>query len=320
LNQNLTEIKVELIYSNKNIGYKPALEEMKQKYYKEVKAFITLPSTNFQGLGGNQDIFKQIPEKNSKYLSVVYSKTEELFEKLFKFTENFKAWTVIGALEMESIIEKYFKTNEDWDGNLKGLRLKRRELEKIPETHKIDCFTISLSPFKNAIEDLIQRHIEAITNSLKNSIKTDCDEIDEFINVAYEKLTKKPQSIEEITQAKGEIYEVNQKRLALSEKFRRAEEKNKLLRNMVGNAYNISQISKRWENFDVSLEGFNKMLGEQQEVIKGEIEKRAKQASSDIEKFYQRWSALKPKKLEQLDRESAKEFATKMKEWRTDWN
>ena len=320
LNQNLPEIKIELVYSSKNVSYKPPLEELKQRYYKEVKTFITFPSSTPQGFGGSPDIFKQMPERNSKYLSVVYFKTEELFSKLLKFMDSFKQWTSMGAINMEVIIEKYFKANEDWEFNLKNLRLKRRDLEKVPETFKIDCFTISLSPFKNTIEDLIQRHIETITSSLRNSIKTECDQIDEFINYAYEKLTHRPSSIEEITQSKAEVYEINQKRQELYEKFKHTEEKNKLLRNMVGNAHNISNISKRWENFDVALEGFNQMLSEQQEVIKNEIERKCNSLNSEIEKFYQRWSALKPKKLDQLDRESAKETAAKMKEWRTMWD
>ena len=320
LNRNLNEIKVDLLYSGKNIVFKPALEEVKQRYYREVKTFITLPSTNFQGFGGSSEIFKQMPERNSKYLSVVYNKSEELFAKLVKFMDGFKPWTCIGAINMEVIIEKHFKTNEDWEHNLKALTSKRSELEKIPETFKIDCFTINLGPFKNSVEDLIQRHIDTMTNSLKNSIKNECDQIDEFINFAYDKLTMRPSNIDEITHAKSEIAEINQKRQGLAEKFKHTEDKNKLLRTMIGNSQNIANISKRWENFDVSLEGFNKMLGDQQSVIKDDIEKKCVGLNTNIEKFYYRWSKEKPKKVEKLDRETAKEIGTKMKEWRSEWN
>ena len=108
----------------------------------------------------------------------------------------------------------------------------------------------------------MQRVVEGITSALKNSIKKDCDEVEEFINNVIEKLDNKPSSIEEITNAKGETYEIMQRKKQLAIVIEGADNKNKLLRNLAGISYNLANVGKRWENFDVSLEAFNTMLEE----------------------------------------------------------
>ena len=62
------------------------------------------------------------------------------------------------------------------------------------------------------------------------------------------------------------------------------------------------------------------MLAEQTAEIKSELTRRSEALSQETEKFYSRWTALKPKKLEQLEPEEAKEVAAKMREWRANWD
>jgi dynein heavy chain 2 len=80
LNESLPEISVDLVYRNKNIEFRPSFEELKSKYYNEISQFITLP-LKFGGVNPTE-IFKLIPEQNSKNLKTVYQKAEELFSKL----------------------------------------------------------------------------------------------------------------------------------------------------------------------------------------------------------------------------------------------
>ena len=96
INQNLGEVKADVVLQGKNIMFKPSLEELKQKYYREVKAFVSLPAKSFVGVAGNGEIYKTMPERNANLLSVVYSKAEELFEKLVGVLVVFKPWAVVG--------------------------------------------------------------------------------------------------------------------------------------------------------------------------------------------------------------------------------
>ena len=55
-------------------------------------------------------------------------------------------------------------------------------------------------------------------------------------------------------------------------------------------------------------------------MLKQETDKRIQSINSDLEKFYTRWTTLKPKERTELDRETAIETSEKMKEWREQWD
>lgn len=62
-------------------------------------------------------------------------------------------------IDYESIIDN-FEDSEDYEHNIKSLKLKRKELEKLSNTYNIDCFTINITPLKEQFE----QHIAKINN------------------------------------------------------------------------------------------------------------------------------------------------------------
>lgn len=46
---------------------------------------------------------------------------------------------------------------------------------------------------------------------------------------------------------------------------------------------------------------------------------RAKDIESDIDKFHSRYSAMKPKQVNELDKETAIDMAENMRGWRKQW-
>ena len=48
LHNNLTEIKVEVVFRQGQLGFRPPLEEIKARYYRELKRFMCIPN-NFKG-------------------------------------------------------------------------------------------------------------------------------------------------------------------------------------------------------------------------------------------------------------------------------
>ena len=45
---------------------------------------------------------------------------------------------------------------EDFECNLAALRQRRRDAERLPDQRRVDCFVLSLVPFKAAVDDQIQ--------------------------------------------------------------------------------------------------------------------------------------------------------------------
>lgn len=49
----------------KNLEFRPSFEELKDRYYREIRAFITWPAKSFTGVGGNAEIFAAMPRQNA---------------------------------------------------------------------------------------------------------------------------------------------------------------------------------------------------------------------------------------------------------------
>ena len=65
---------------------------------------------------------------------------------------------------------------------------------------KVDCITVTTLPVKAVIDDHIQQLFDALLNSLRRSISTDTQLIDGFLNEAFDTLSVRPQTVEEIKQ------------------------------------------------------------------------------------------------------------------------
>lgn len=53
LNENLSEIRAELIFSQRRLQYKPPLEELRAAYYRDTKKFVSIPN-HFDGFGNGK--------------------------------------------------------------------------------------------------------------------------------------------------------------------------------------------------------------------------------------------------------------------------
>ncbi|CAE7860817.1 DYH1B, partial [Symbiodinium sp. KB8] len=139
LNENLNEIKCELIFSNRQLQFRPPIEELRLGYYKEMKHFIATPA-NFPGFQ-SQAVFQRMAEKN----------------------------VALGKVDLEKFVATHVTTVADYEVNFKMLKAKRKESEKLPDFYKIDCVTVSATPFRAAVEDHMQRLSDTLVFSLRST-------------------------------------------------------------------------------------------------------------------------------------------------------
>lgn len=124
LNENLGEIKADVVYKDKQVKFSPSLEELKSKYFQEISSFITFPM-NFTGVSGKAGFFASISDRNAESLVTVYEKAEVLFENAEKILKQLAPWTSLGQVDIEAYIDTHFKTPADWENNFRKLRDKR---------------------------------------------------------------------------------------------------------------------------------------------------------------------------------------------------
>lgn len=55
-------MNADIVLKGKNIEFRPPLEELKEKYYREIRAFINWPAKNFSGVSGNPAIYAAMPK------------------------------------------------------------------------------------------------------------------------------------------------------------------------------------------------------------------------------------------------------------------
>ena len=97
LNENLKEIKVDVVFSNRRLQYRPAIEDLRSVYFREMRKFISMPS-QFGGLTGSKSFFGRMTATNSNSLLQVYTKAEVLFGRLGALIEDLRPHVRLGTV------------------------------------------------------------------------------------------------------------------------------------------------------------------------------------------------------------------------------
>ena len=100
-----------LFSSRQRIQFRPPMEEIKAKYYRDMKKFISIPNM-FKGVGdsvGEELIFPAIIDRNASGFVTCFKKAAELFKRLELAQDIFKviysihnlwSWTTNILLQM----------------------------------------------------------------------------------------------------------------------------------------------------------------------------------------------------------------------------
>jgi dynein heavy chain 2 len=179
LNENLSEIKVELVFINKKLEFKPPLEQIRQSYYSEMKKFVAMPNS-FEGFG-NLAVYRRMGPRNSKRLLQVFLKAEALMDKLTALLKRYSSWVRLGQIDLDKFIEANVDLPESYITNFKSLRIKRKDIERLPDLEKIDCCSVSMTPFKGFLEDLMHRIGDTLLLVLRRSLMNEFKEVAIFV-------------------------------------------------------------------------------------------------------------------------------------------
>eukprot|EP00117_Sycon_ciliatum_P036543 scpid1236/ scgid27488/ Cytoplasmic dynein 2 heavy chain 1; Dynein heavy chain isotype 1B len=329
MNEHLPELKVELTYRHQKVQFRPPIEEIRGRYYREMRKFMFLPHL-FRGFldkgsPGNVN-FGTMVDKNSQSFKSVYTKAESLFERLEEIRTKFEPMMVLGlvgsGLEMENLIEQYLTEVKDWEMNFKVLKVKGREAETLPNSIKVDCVVVSTSPIKATIDDQIQKLLDALLLTLRRSALRDTGKIDEFLGQALESLSTRPQTTDEIAEAKKMHIRLTEESPDIQPLFALAEEKNQLLRSVAGGGVEaIAQLRTKWDRFGLMLESHELMVKDQVEVMRSNMQSTINAFNNEIEKFAHRWEQLKPGHVDiDSGQEACQDALSGLKDRRTEWD
>ena len=156
------------------------MEEIRAKYYREMKRFICIP-LHFRGVGDTTSaagtIFPAMIDRNAVSFFTVYKKVatstfnyiqlsfftelfwcccslcdllsfplfillscsqaEQLFTRLQAAGKVFEEWVVLGAVDLDSLVEQHCSTVQQWESNFRAMKSRGREDHKVNSNTKI---------------------------------------------------------------------------------------------------------------------------------------------------------------------------------------
>ena len=80
-----------MLFRQQKLQFRPPLEEIRAKYFREMKKFISIPN-HFKGVGEATEnlIFPAIIDRNASGFYTCYKKADELFTRLAKVQTQFE--------------------------------------------------------------------------------------------------------------------------------------------------------------------------------------------------------------------------------------
>uniref|UniRef100_A0A8C7E017 Dynein cytoplasmic 2 heavy chain 1 n=1 Tax=Oncorhynchus kisutch TaxID=8019 RepID=A0A8C7E017_ONCKI len=297
LNKNLPEIHIDLTFKQGRLQFRPPFEEVRAKYFREMKRFISIPN-QFKGVSaqGEELIFSVMIDRNASGFLTIFRKAEDLFSRLLGVQDKFKEWVVLGQVDMDVLVEKQLSSVQDWERNFKALKARGKESERLPSLEKVDCITVNCEPVKAVIDDLIQRLFDTLLMSLRKSIQGHTLDIDSFVTGAMETLSSRPESIDEIGEANARHSQIQARKPDILLQFQAAQEKNRLLRAVAGGGLDsLSSLRAKWDKLEMMMESHQLMIKEQVEVMRSNAESRVQAYRLELDRFRARWDQLKPR-------------------------
>ncbi|ROT63098.1 hypothetical protein C7M84_019029 [Penaeus vannamei] len=324
LNQHLPEFKVELTYRQQRLQFRPPMEEIRMKYYGQLKRFLAIPH-HFKGVSEVNDhpVFPIIVDRNAHRFTQLFQRAEELFERLEKVKERFVDLCALGSCDIEQLVGKHCQIAEDWDRNFRASKAKGQEIGKLPSTEeKIDCFSISFQPLRVELEIMNRRYWDILVQSLHNAIIEDINAIEKFTASAIEVLKKQPQTVEEIAEASNKHAQYMAETEEMVERFNEAESKNKTLASWTKERVDqVSRVTMQWDNYKTLMDNHEQIVSKQIEAIKANLQSQTNNFNNEVEDFGLRWKQLQPKE-DQLEGDSERIQAaiTLVREKRFEWD
>ncbi|EDW77285.2 uncharacterized protein Dwil_GK18215 [Drosophila willistoni] len=294
MNNKLPDIHIKLVLRNRELCYSPAEEEIRDIYYSQLRRFIDRPS-NFHGLSEQSgNLFKTMVRLNRQHFGPLYRRANELFDKLEEFKKIWLPWIALGCVDVEQLCGIHLNQAEDWDRNFRSCKHFSQQLAKLQQSEEsIDCIVINVLPLRSDIEFISRRYWEALANSLRASILTDVDAIQEFLQNALKFLKNVPMDDEgSISQSSMKYDKIMGDLPTIAETLERVKAKDSCLAGWCKERVTaLASILQQWEQLHPLLENHAVILQRQVDLIKNQAQTQMHNLQNEAEKFLLRWES-----------------------------
>ncbi|XP_053958646.1 cytoplasmic dynein 2 heavy chain 1 [Anastrepha ludens] len=316
MNNKLPDIHIDIMFRQRQLCYRPPEEEIREKYFTQLRRFIERPSS-FRGLSDNStELFKSMVEINRHHIGPLFAHAEELFRKLEEFKKIWLPWVALGCVDIEELCGIHLSVAEDWDREFRACKNFSQKIAKIQNSEEsIECIIINTSPLRSEIELISRRYWESLTNSLRTAIVNDVTVIQEFLQSSLQFLNNVPMDETSITES-GMKYEKMMTELPkVSETLDAVKSKDTCLAGWCKERVTaLANILLQWERLQPLIENHAVILQRQVDMIKDQAHSQIQNLQNEAEKFFLRWEST-ISELESNENATLELFKERQEHW-----
>lgn len=318
LNHKLPDIHLEITFRQQQLLFRPALEEVRTKYFAQLRKFTEKP-LDFYGVSSERsDFFRPMLERNRHYFVGLYKQAEVLFEELTVFRDKWLPWVALGFLELDEFCRVHLVEWEDWDRNFRECKHLSQQVAKIQTTtpERIECFVIDMQPLKMDVEFISRRFWEALANSLRASIVDHLSTLDEFVRAALNTLqTVSTTSGVGIAESSAKYEQIKMELPKMERLLGTLKAKDTCLAGWCKERVaSLSAVEGRWDQLQPLIENHSEVLQQHIEMMKEQVVTHFRNLSEEAEKFLIRWQATM-REIETNDTADLHVYGERKEQW-----
>ncbi|XP_055594856.1 cytoplasmic dynein 2 heavy chain 1 [Uranotaenia lowii] len=317
VHQKLPDIHVDLVFRQQQIQFRPSLEDIKSKYYSQLRRFIEKP-LSFKGLSEQGPvIFKVMIERNAEHFSVLYEKAEIVFRELLEFRDTWLPWVALGMIDIEQLCTVHCTNWQHWDNNFRACKKFSQQLARIQQSEKeIDCLIVNFAPLCSDIEALTRRYWEALANSLRTSILDNISVLQEYLSYSFQVLQNIPQDELGIAESSAKYEKIVSELPGMTELIKSLQGKDGCLAGWCKERVSaLNGIQTQWNQLQPLIENHQTLLQGRLDIIKENILRHINELNDEAEKFSIRWEST-IRDLETNDNADMNLFRERQGQWK----
>ncbi|XP_014611048.1 PREDICTED: cytoplasmic dynein 2 heavy chain 1 [Polistes canadensis] len=195
--RKLPDIRVELIFRDGMLQWRPTLEEIRAKIYSGIRRSLSIPM-NFRGVGDVEHAqFGSLVQKSAYLFGGVYKQAEIALNALESVRIK---WLNLAAPAKIDIGEKLKGASpNDWTRAFKDAKQWAQEVGKLRGGDvKVWCISIDTGTTRNDLESASRRYWERLCSDLRVEAFSRLVAIVDFLSFAAKELEKRPHNVEEV--------------------------------------------------------------------------------------------------------------------------
>ncbi|XP_058067024.1 cytoplasmic dynein 2 heavy chain 1 [Anopheles bellator] len=293
VHHRLPEIHVELLFRQQRLQFRPSAEEIRSKYYAQVRRFIERP-VNFKGLSEQTALFRTMIERNRCHFAVLYEKAEVVFRQLREFRDSWLPFVALGMVDdLEQLCTVHCTAWQHWDGNFRACKRFSQQLARIQEREKqIDCLVVNYGPLCSDIESLSRRYWEALASSLRTSILDAVAELQQYLAYAFGVLQNIPQDELGIAESSAKYERIVGDLPRMGELVRSLQGKDSCLAGWCKERVAaLGGTLLQWAQLQPLIDNHQALLQGRLDVVKENVLRQLAELNEDAERFAIRWES-----------------------------